>query len=413
MAVLTRERRRVLPSVSQPKPVLAMVASAHGITHMYTALLPLVYPFILTQFGISYGELGLVVGISSALGGVLQLVFGIAGRYAPHKLLIGLGNVFCGITVGLFGAITGLVSFSIVRILQAVAQAPQHPIGNSMIANRFGERQRGSALSIHVAGGNVGTVLVPLVGTVLIAQLGWRQTMVIFSIPGILLGSAIMATILDNGDGQHVVQQEPLSKDVKILLRDRTVMLIVLCSVVAAGGRGLGVVLTYIPLYLTNGLHLGATPVGVLFTILLVGSIVGPVLGGRVSDSIGRKRTILLTLAGSIVTTLALVLSGAVLAAVAASLVLMGLFVYSMGALTQTYLADVVPPASRESIFGAYFAITFLAGAIDAAGIGAIIDHFGFAAAFLTMGASYLGAALVLLPAREHRLSPIVGAPAA
>lgn len=413
MAVLTETPRRAFPGVSKPKPVLALVASAHGVTHMYTALLPLIYPLILTEYGISYGELGLIVGVSSALGGLLQLVFGIAGRYVPHKLLIGLGNIFCGVTIALFGAIGGFVQFSAVRVLHAVAQAPQHPIGNSMIANRFGERQRGSALSIHVAGGNVGTVLVPLIGTFLIAQLGWRGTMVVFSIPGILLGSAIMATILEPKDRQHVVEQGPLGKDVKMLLRNRTVLLIVLCSVVAAGGRGLGVVLTYIPLYLTNGLHLGPTVVGVLFTVLLVGSIVGPVLGGRMSDSIGRKRTILLTLAGSLVTTLALVASGGTIAAVAASLVLMGLFVYSMGALTQTYLADVVPPASRESVFGAYFAITFLAGALDAAAVGALIDHFGFSAAFMAMAASYAAAALVLLPAREHRLAPIDASPAA
>jgi MFS transporter, FSR family, fosmidomycin resistance protein len=408
MAVLEAQHthRRVLPSISGPKPILAMIASAHGVTHMYSTLLPLVYPLMQAQFGFSYSELGLIVGISSALGGVLQFVFGLAGRYVPHKLLIGIGNVFCGLTIALFGAVGTFFQFSVVRVLNAVAQAPQHPIGNSMIANRFDERKRGSALSIHVAGGNVGTILVPLVGTFLIAQLGWRATMVIFSLPGLLIGSAIMATITETKGGGHAIEQETsLKADMGAILRNRTLLLIVLSSMVAAGGRGLGVVLTYVPLYLTNGLRLTPSVVGILFTVLLAGSIVGPIVGGKVSDVLGRKRTMLITLVGSFAATLALVVAGPVLAGVAAALVGIGLFVYAQGPIMQTYLADVVPAERRDSIFGAYFAITFATGAVYAAGVGALIDHFGFGAAFLTMAVSYVATFLILLPAQEHRLA--------
>ena len=407
MAVLGARpaHRRTLPSVSAPKPILAMIASAHGVTHMYSTLLPLVYPLMQAQFGFSYGELGLIVGVSSALGGVLQFAFGLAGKYVPHKLLIGLGNVACGLTVALFGAVGNFFQFSVVRVLNSVAQAPQHPIGNSMIANRFDERKRGSALSIHVAGGNVGTILVPLVGTFLIAQLGWRATMVIFSLPGLLIGAAIMATITEKREHQHVLEEQSLKADMSAILRNRTLLLIVLSSMVAAGGRGLGVVLTYIPLYLTNGLRLNASVVGILFTVLLAGSIVGPIAGGKLSDLMGRKRTMLIVLVGSFAATLALIASGPALAGVAAALVAMGLFVYAQGPIMQTYLADVVPASRRDSIFGAYFAITFATGAFYAAGVGALIDHFGFGAAFGTMAVSYVATFLILLPAEEHRLA--------
>lgn len=406
MAVLEAPvRRRSLPSVSGRNPILAMIASAHGVTHMYSTLLPLVYPLMQAQFGFSYGELGLVVGVSSALGGVLQFAFGLLGRYFPHKLLIGLGNVACGITVAMFGGIGNFFQFSVVRVLNAVAQAPQHPIGNSMIANRFDERKRGSALSIHVAGGNVGTILVPLVGTFLIAQLGWRATMVIFSLPGLLIGAAIMATITETKEHQQVLEQGSLKGDVRAILGNRTLLLIVLSSMVAAGGRGLGVVLTYVPLYLTNGLGFSASLVGVLFTVLLAGSIVGPLAGGKVSDLIGRKRTMLIVLVGSFGATLALVAAGSSLWGIAAALVGIGLFVYAQGPIMQTYLADVAPASRRDSIFGAYFAITFGTGAVYAGAIGALIDQFGFIAAFITMAVSYVVTFLILLPAQEHRLA--------
>ncbi|HLY65172.1 MAG TPA: MFS transporter [Chloroflexota bacterium] len=403
MAVLTAPRR-FLPSVSRPNPVLAMISSAHGVTHMYTALLPLVYPYVIQQFGISYGELGLVVGVSSAIGGVIQLVFGIAGRHLSHKLLVGFGNIACGITVALMGLAGGFIPFSLMRILHSIAQGPQHPIGNSMIADRFSEQKRGSAMSIHVAGGNVGTVIVPLLGTFLIAQLGWRPALVVFSIPGLLIGAAIVATILDAKQPHELAgPRSSFKSDFGVLVRDPTIRVIFLASMVAAGGRGLGILLTYIPLYLANGLHLTPTLVGVLFTVLLVGSIVGPVAGGRLSDIIGRKRAIYIALAGSFVSTVALVASGHALAAVAASLALMGLFVYAEAPIAQTFLADVTPPERRDSMFGLYFAFTFATAAAYAAGVGALIDAFGFTAAFVVVALSYVATALIITPAREPR----------
>ena len=69
----------------------------------------------------------------------------------------------------------------------------------------------------------------------------------------------------------------------------------------------------------------------------------------------------------------------------------------------QTYVADVVPAERRDSMFGAYFALIFIAGAVDAAAVGALIDHFGFVTAFVAMSLSYIAALLILLPAREHR----------
>lgn len=407
MALATASRR-LFPSISKPYPILALISGAHGVTHMYAALLPLAYPFMMKDFGISYGELGLIVGISSALGGFLQMVFGMAGRYVPHKLLIGLGNIGCGLTVALLGTVGSFFEFSLVRVLHQVAQAPQHPIGNSMIANRFDRRKRGSALSIHVAGGNLGTILVPLVGTFLISRLGWRPTLLIFSLPGLIVGSAIVATIRDTQASHAGRESERISftNDIGLIARNRTLLLITLASMVGAGGRGLGVILTYIPLYLANGLKLSPTLVGALFTTLLVGSIVGPIAGGRAADLLGRKRSMLFTLAGSFVFTILLVVSGSTLAAVAAALAFMGLFVYAQGPIMQTYLADVAPPQSRDAIFGVYFAATFLVGAGYAALIGALIDRFGFSAAFICMAVTYVLTALLLAPAQEQRLAP-------
>lgn len=49
----------------------------------------------------------------------------------------------------------------------------------------------------------------------------------------------------------------------------------------------------FVPAYLKSGLHLQALTVGTLFTVLMVGSIAGPVVTGVVADRLGRRLVLL------------------------------------------------------------------------------------------------------------------------
>jgi sugar phosphate permease len=66
--------------------------------------------------------------------------------------------------------------------------------------------------------------------------------------------------------------------------------------------------------------------------------------------------------------------------------------VYSEGSLMRTALADVADKTSMEMLFGLYFTV--------GSAIGALVDGYGFAAAFAAMAVSQVLAALVLIPVR-------------
>jgi sugar phosphate permease len=73
---------------------------------------------------------------------------------------------------------------------------------------------------------------------------------------------------------------------------------------------------------------------------------------------------------------------------------------YSEGSLMQTALADVADKTSMEMLFGLYFTVGSAIGAPWAFLIGALVDGYGFAAAFAAMAVSQVLAALVLIPVR-------------
>src|SRR5579884_4110249 len=349
---------------------LFLVSAAHAVIHAIAVLMPLIYPIIQIEYHLSYTQIGLIVAIPNAVGGFLQIACGLLGGYVLRKVMLGIGNIFVGISTFFTGTIVGFWSLMAWRLVGQIAGAPQHPVGSSYLTDRYGRRRHGYALAWHVAGGNIGTLAVPLIAGPLIGWWGWRPVLYLAALPGILVGIAILILVDERNLLDRRVQRqksEPgagqsrqwsmrnVTTGIKMLfepLRNRTLAVIMLVSIIAAGGRGLGNVTTYVPLYLQNIRHLNSTTISIFFTILLLGSVLGPLLGGRLSDWIGRRRMLFFFYGASAVTTiLFIVVAGPdmPLWLIPLSLVLMGFAVYAESPLLQAYLADTSPSAIRDT----------------------------------------------------------------
>ncbi len=392
---------------------LTLVSAAHAVIHAIAVLMPLIYPIIQVEYHLSYTQIGLIVAVPNAVGGFLQIIFGLLSRYVLRKVMLGVGNILVGISTFFTGTITGFWSLMMWGMLSRIAGAPQHPVGSSYLTDRYGRKRHGYALAWHVAGGNIGTLAVPLIAGPLLGIVGWRPLLYLAALPGILIGIAILIivderdlldrrVITKTADGTPATSHS-LKEGLAAMfqpLRNRTLAIIMLVSIIAAGGRGLGNVTTYVPLYLQNIRHLNSGIISVLFTLLLVGSVLGPLLGGRLSDIAGRRRLLLFFYGASAVTTVLFVLvagPGMPLWLIPLSLLLMGFVVYAESPLLQAYLADTASPGMRDAAFGLYFALAFGVGSAWSGILGWMIDHFGFDAAFLTMAASYVLAGVLLL----------------
>ena len=401
---------------------LTLVSAAHAVIHAVSVLMPLIYPIIQAEYHLSYTQIGLIVAIPNAVGGLLQIGCGLLSRYVLRKVMLGIGSIFVGISTFFTGTIAGFWSLMVWRMASQIAGAPQHPVGSSYLTDRYGRKRHGYALAWHVAGGNIGTLAVPLIAGPLLGLWGWRPVLYLAALPGILIGIAILilvdeSSLLDRRIARQSQTAEASTSPrngntwkeglVALVqpLRSRTLVIIMLVSIIAAGGRGLGNVTTYVPLYLQNVRHLNGGTIGVFFTILLIGSVLGPLLGGRISDRLGRRLMLLIFYGASALTTILFIYvaaPGMAIWLIPVSLILMGFAVYAESPLLQAYLADSAPPEMRDTAFGLYFALAFGVGSVWSAILGWLIDHYGFNAAFWTMAASYLAAGLLLLFLRKQ-----------
>jgi MFS family permease len=369
-------------------------------------MLPLTYPAVLVAFHLSVGTLGLAVGVVGVVGGLSQVSAGAVSRRVQARWLLGFQNVVVGLcaVVGAWSPVYPI--FASCQGAAQLASSQQHPVGSSIVARAYPNR-RGMALSTHNIGGSIGSLLIPLPAAVLISRLGWRPTLLLLSIPLLLMGVIFLLTFPSLGKEARLVR-EPEHSHFRIPRMSRSQFLdpkvagfVIIAATVAAGGRGISTLSAFVPLFLRDRVHLSEIAVGAIFNLLLLGAVLGPFFGGRLSDRLGRLPVLWVVYGLSIPTVIVFGLAANFpLWTIAVLAFAVGLIAYVENPLMQALLSDVVTTQAQSAIFGVYFAAAYGVGSLWLVLLGWVIQNFGYSAAFSVMAGCYLGAALLLIPCR-------------
>ena len=389
----------------RPVRTLWLLASAHAINHALAVLLPLVYLQVIADMHVDAAAIAILTAVGSLASGGAQLAYSALTRAFSRRSILVTGGVLFGGGMALQGLVGSFGAFSVANIISKVGGSPQHPVGNALLAEQFPPQRRGFAISAHISGGNVGTLAVPLIGTWLIAGLGWRLTVVLFGVPAILIALAIAALVRESGSDRAAARAEGSLRDAfRRVLHDRDLVILYFASMVAAGGRGLGVITLFVPLYLSEVLHLDATTIGWMYTLLLLGSVPAPLAAGWLSDRIGRRPVIVGAYLFAAAGMGLFVLAGSDRSVIWLSILIMSIFAYVESPQLQAILADIAPPAIRDTAFSTYFTLAFGVGSLWTAVFGVILGWAGDAAGlpivFWLMAATFVAGAIAVLPIR-------------
>jgi len=116
-------------------------------------------------------------------------------------------------------------------------------------------------------------------------------------------------------------------------------------------GIGRTLIFPFFALYITQKFSVGMTQAGLVLGAFSIFSLVGSVVGGALTDRIGRKKLILFGLVVSAVTTLSLgMVNEFVLLFPVAAIV--GIFADVAGPASQAMIADILPEKQRQEGFG-------------------------------------------------------------
>ncbi len=150
----------------------------------------------------------------------------------------------------------------------------------------------------------------------------------------------------------------------------------------------------FFALYLTKKFDIGMMQVGVLFAAFSVSNVVGSMIGGALTDRMGRKRIIIFGLIASSLSTLAMGFVNA-FEAFFMIVVFVGLLANVAGPARQAMIADILPEEKRTQGFG-IFRVALNLSVVFGPAIGGLLAARSYLALFVTDAViSLITAALV------------------
>ena len=378
-------------------PVMAStLIGAHTLEHMYGRAFLVLIPQIYITLGLAPIQAGFLDAVRQLSGGATSMTGGFFVDMFQHRRAHILAFSMSLIATGYF-LVSIAPTFGLILAALALASAGTalwHPPALGLLAQRFPKR-RGLFISLHRSAGNVGDWLGPLIVGGLLAIVGWRW--IVGGGTQVLLLFAVVIFFLLRNVGGPKIEGVDYGAKFRTQIRDmresfKGTGMWWIFTVSAVRGMGDRSLLWVIPLYLSDQLELSPFWVGFHVALLAAPGIFAGPLFGALSDRIGRKPIIMLIMASAVIFPTTMVLGGDG-PGMTVSVLLFGLFLFSVNSLTQAAAIDVAAGKGLEGTFiGLMWGSNAFFGAMASIIAGVVVEYIGWHAAFyFASGLFFLG----------------------
>ncbi len=348
------------------------IAAGHAVHDTYTGFLPPLLPDLIAAFNLSNAQAGLLSAFTQ-LPSVLQPFIGhLADRLSLRYLVI-LAPAITATMMSLLGVAPSYLVAALLLTVAGLSSAGLHAVGPAM-AGRISGDKLGRGMSFWMVGGELGRTLGPVLVVSAITLLS-LQGIAWLMVAG-WLASLLLYLRLRGVSGRPEIPQGAMPW--RMALRNMRPLFLPLALYLAVSSFINIALTTYLPTFLReqgSGLWLA----GASLSILEAAGVAGALVGGSLSDHLGRRRVLA--------------------ASMAINTVLMFIFVSTQGwvrtallpilgftslARTPVVMAMVQQtyPENRALANGSYMALSFLIRSGMLVVFGALADVLGLRSVF-------------------------------
>ncbi|WP_255170076.1 MFS transporter [Natrononativus amylolyticus] len=358
--------------------------------------LPVLLPYIQTEFGLSLSIVGLLVTLLWLGGAIGQLPGGILADWYSEGLImtLSLGLVVIALT---FVVLAPNAATLFIAVLIWGLATSLYPIARITILSKTYPERLGSALGLTMATGDVGQTFVPAIAGTLAALLVWQAGLG-FVIPLLIVGGVGIWFIVprqSRADNSTETLSLNTARYVVDELRRPTMMFVSFILILFFFFWQ--AFTSFFPTYLVIEKGFSATMAGILFGVFFAaGAIVKPI-AGMAYDRIGMRWALISVLLGPV--------GGLLLLPIVESLemiVIVTLAISTMlgnGAVTQSFVAEQFPSDIQGTGLGAVRTASAIVGATGPVLFGIVADH-----GFFNEGYVALAVILVIVILLTYRM---------
>lgn len=283
----TRNVPRALRKSGALTNAIFLVASGHFLLELFHQFLPVFFTLFRAEFGLSYGQIGMVTLVGTTTMSLGQPLFGYFIDRWDARRFTSLSVIWLGLVMALVGFANSYWTLMAAVALAGFGSAAFHPAGASVVSKATPQGKAGRAVSFFAVGGNLGSATSPLLLAFGLGLLGLKGTVV-------LLPLVIVAGIwLLSGLGRESSEDQEAHRQRQSRAGQGFLLGLVLVTAFAMTRAWFQLSLTtYLPTLLESRGHSVVFGGQMLFVLsLMIG--VGSLCGGILSDRFGRWQVLL------------------------------------------------------------------------------------------------------------------------
>jgi len=354
-------------------------------------------PFLASEMGLSHSQMGIITSVTYMVYAASQLPAGYLTDKVGFKKVMAGGALIAAVGLTLGFTASSYLTILLAQALVGVGSSASLTPATSAIAKLFSSKRRGFAEGLLLSYVNASIAISMIVGGWMAQELSWRFVYVASAI--LMLMSAAVFIALSKGM-PALASPEVNLRRIKEVLSLNSCLLVVCISMEVIGFQAL---LTYVPKYLADvgGLALG---LAVTITALAhVSAVFSRPLAGRLSDVMGRKRVIVLSMFIGGVFSYTLLFNPSNPFVESALMVGWGLTYTAMYPVAITLIADVTKRELRGTSIGLVTSVALFLGGLLQERLGFAIDVAGYQLFFPLLAVIPALGSLLCLPVRLER----------
>jgi MFS transporter, FSR family, fosmidomycin resistance protein len=173
--------------VRQDAALIGLVSTAHCISHFSQLLLAPLFPWLKTEFGVSYTELGLLMTIFFAVSCTVQALSGfVVDRFGPRPVLFGGMALLATAAFG-FASSGSYAMLALFSVVAGIGNGVFHPVDYSLLNRRVHSTRLGHAYSAHGISGSLGWAAAPALLVPITVLASWRTALVVAGLLALLV----------------------------------------------------------------------------------------------------------------------------------------------------------------------------------------------------------------------------------